>query len=604
MKEKAVAELRPRLASFVLRKERVPVLASRALLREKLNIYTLFYWCALTVLLALGAWQRFALPLTPFADFDAWKSLNPALSALSGTGFYRTEAGSSFYPSLLLGILRITGDMRGITVVQHVMGLGCAVLVLAGWERLRSFYTQALVPRWLHDAIGLILFATCLFARNRTAFEHQIRPEAMTGFFTALSFVLALEFIRVRCVQRGAFAGSPNDLSPRPRLGGDLVLGGALLLNVFLLFLLKPSFALTMLLASIPIWCAVFDRRETRGRRAVLVLPALSIIGFLIIADRQLPPENKAVDQFLPATLFVVHAEIIADQMELDLKSGARLRYDREMLSRIYTFLREEIEKSRAPGKHYWATVGFDPDYLLYEDFVWVLLPREMGQREARKRFYAYYYWRAWTKQPLAMLRKIGREMQEFYSHGRAYREFKDPHRLATTYETSATAFRYHPDAVNGSTIGRDYLAQCAALSTGNGVIGQVPVMRDAMKVINAGYFPILICAMAAAIVIFAVPSARKRYVVPAWLVLFFYSYNLGNCLATSIVHSLSVQRYIRAQFVFTLFSEAAGLLLIMELAYWTIRGKSGRLPMEERNRLITPRMHPMDARLEPAPER
>jgi len=72
---------------------------------------------------------------------------------------------------------------------------------------------------------------------------------------------------------------------------------------------------------------------------------------------------NDEVSQtWLPTTLFVIHADLIRDQMAEDLERNARLPYSLEWLRRVQAALSAEISKS---GKHY-KTLGFDPDYLMY----------------------------------------------------------------------------------------------------------------------------------------------------------------------------------------------------------------------------------------------
>ncbi len=81
-----------------------------------------WYGGVVVLLVCWGLWARFRLPLTPFADLDAWHFLNPALSCLAGKGFFHTEGGTFVYPAFLLGVLGWAPDLRAVAVVQHVLG--------------------------------------------------------------------------------------------------------------------------------------------------------------------------------------------------------------------------------------------------------------------------------------------------------------------------------------------------------------------------------------------------------------------------------------------------------------------------------------------------
>jgi hypothetical protein len=487
---------------------------------------------------------------------DAWHFVNPALSALSGDGFYHTEGGSFLYPAFLYTILRVVPDFRAISIVQHVMGMFCGLLLVLSWQRVRVLYAKALIPSWVHDVIGLVLMALCLLAGTPIQYEHSLRPEAVTCFFAALSFLLLLEFVRVRFLEKKSSFYC-------------LTLGGLAIVNSVLLFLLKPSYSLTMFFASAPILISLFDRKEPWRRKCLLVGPALCVVFALCFVEYKLSREDKEGKEFLPATLFTIHADLIADQMQEDLSGPGKLRFNREWLTGIHAKLCKEIDKTRITSP--WPTLGFNPDYLLFEDSICSQIHRDLRKSKLRIEFYNYYYRRTFEKHPLRMICKIARQMRRFYSIGGVYREFTNSRPLGPLYSDSSIAFRCYPFPVDRSIVGRAYIRMCVADSANTSLLAQWPVISKALDGLAIAYLPVLLLNMALALACVFHREFRRRFCLLVALAFVFYSYNFGNCIATSIVHTLSVTRYIQAQFVCTLFSETVGVLLLAEVALWLL---------------------------------
>ena len=128
----------------------------------------------------------------------------------------------------------------------------------------------------------------------------------------------------------------------------------------------------------------------------------------LLLPEHFLSRDDEMSRTFLPITLFVTHADLIRDQMADDLERGAEIPYPREWLQRVHDTLSTEIAKSFAarPG-HYWS-LGFDPDYLMYDKSSIVAQLRREFEHDvpALCAFYRYYYWRLWRERPFAGSRK------------------------------------------------------------------------------------------------------------------------------------------------------------------------------------------------------
>src|SRR5437763_9061381 len=84
--------------------------------------WRLFYWTLLALVFAGAIWQRFKLPLDPFADPDTWGYLSPALRKLTGAEFGHTNGRNFVYPGFVFLVLRLFAAFPAITIAQHFLG--------------------------------------------------------------------------------------------------------------------------------------------------------------------------------------------------------------------------------------------------------------------------------------------------------------------------------------------------------------------------------------------------------------------------------------------------------------------------------------------------
>src|SRR5207248_8021311 len=170
----------------------------------------------------------------------------------------------------LLLILGLTNNFGAITIIQHLLGLGAGVLMIGCWAKTRRF-VRRISPR-MHDALGLAVGAIYLFCRQPIEYEHLLRPEAITPFFAILNILLTLHFFDIR------------------RREGPSILGATIavlvLVNTILLVTLRTSFALAILFSGLPVLIALFDRRDTSPRRAVVILITLTTAAVVLRTDQ------------------------------------------------------------------------------------------------------------------------------------------------------------------------------------------------------------------------------------------------------------------------------------------------------------------------------
>ena len=144
-----------------------------------------------------------------------------------------------------------------------------------------------------------------------------------------------------------------------------------------LLASVKPSFTLVATVALVPIGMFFIQRGWFLQKIALG-----SERGVIVVAGHFLSRNDEVSQTFLPTTLFVIHANLIRDQMADDLERSAKVPYPREWLVRVHTALSAEITKSIAAGPVHFPTLGFDPDYLWHnQTLIAAQLHKEFGQQ-------------------------------------------------------------------------------------------------------------------------------------------------------------------------------------------------------------------------------
>lgn len=516
-----------------------------------LQIFPLLYWIAVVCLFALAAWQRFSLPLDPVADPDTWGYLESALQKLTGSGF--VHHGRNFiYPGFLFFLLRLFSDFRAITIAQHLLGLAAGGLLLMIWRRAHAFVAAPRLKAWSHNALGLVVVAIFLVAGDPVRVEMQIRPEGVCAFFLSLNLWFAVQFIA------GTFA---EKKPPSARLGVGLALTAVLLAS------LKPSFVFLALISLLPVGVS-FLRPGFSSQKIWLAGGAAAGALLFLLPEYLLSRNDNFARIFLPTTLFVIHADIIRDQMADDLKLNAKLPYSREWLSRVHAELTDEIAKSAAAEPYYFS-VGFSPDYLMYQETsIASRLGQELQDAAVLTGFYRFYYWRTWRHRPFAMAKKVVRQMALFYAPlCRAYDPSKfmlltDNYRLGVASLNSYTyadVWRNYRPAV-------EFMSRTDSLAHNAPSILQRKVLRRALTFLARAYLPLLFFTLIFAVAAFFHPRRPLGWL--AALTLFVFAYNAAACFEVAILHSLEVVRYTLVQMFFTLLAEFLALWLLLEFLF------------------------------------
>jgi hypothetical protein len=526
---------------------------------RRLQISRLVYWIAVSLIFGMAAWQRFSLPLDPIADPDTWGYLAPALNLLTGSGF--TYEGRNFlYPGFVWLLPRLFGDFRAITIAQHFLGLVAGALLLLTWRRARMFVRESRLPRGGHEVFGLILAAIFLVAGESLRTEMQIRPEGVCAFLLSLNLWFAFEFVTRAFVVREK---------------GVAAFGIGTAVSAIVLASLKPSFIFLALISVVPL--GIFLLMQKRPRQKIVLGLGVVVAAIVLLLPEYFLSRNDELGRtFLPTTLFVVHADMIRDQMADDLVRDAKLPYAREWLNRVHAELTEEIAKSAAAEPEHYFSLGFSPDYLMYQETsIAVRLAFEFEDNPAALiAFYRFYYWRTWRQQPFAMLEKVVRQMALFYAPVcPAYNRSKYMP-LTEAYQFGVSSLNRHtyPNVWKRHLPAVEFMSRTESLAQNAPSILQRRVLRRVLTFLARAYLPLLGITLLIAAAAFLRRNPRHRLGWLAAITSFVFSYNAAACLEVAILNSLEVPRYSTVQFSFTLLAEFLAAWLLLEALVPRIR--------------------------------
>jgi len=502
------------------------------------------------------------MPDQPISDHDTWGYLSPSIAHFTIDQF-RVSYRSFPYPGLLLLILESTHRFSSIVTVQNLISLGGGIILGLAWLKLRRFLPERPAIVILHTALGLLLLTTWLLAARHVLMEHLIRPEPVFVAFSALQLWLELSLLEA------AFVSVARRKA--------LVFTFFTVFNTLLLYLLKPEWGLALGVALLPplfvlLKCSWRLKTITAGGAA-----ALCFLVFFWLPEKAFQRKYSPEANFLPSLLFCVHANLIEQEIELDLASPAQPPYPRDFLETVSSQVKYAL--SNPPASHVYRSLGFDPDYILYRAPTLPLIRTRLGSADAFAGFCYHYYAMAWLHQPSKMAHKILREMHLFYrldsevsESGKARYKLDEHYATALEVMQQSTA---RDTALAPWPPLQDYIASLQKLSTTTALIRQHSSLARIFATINSTFLPASAIMLLGLLLWCLIPKIRQTetfstvhpLVLGAWL----FSFNLGMTLTVSIVHSMKVGRFTQVQMTYTLFSYFAAILL---LAAWLMELK------------------------------
>jgi hypothetical protein len=385
--------------------------------------------------------------------------------------------------------------------------------------------------------------------------EYTIRPDSICPFFAALSIYCEARFLRSR---------APANAAKR----GWIAWGAAAIFVGFLLPSLKPSFWLSGTIATLPVWFALFDRREKWAHRALMAGPALAAFAVLVfLPGCHFSRMDPASSSFFPESVFSIHAIMIREQIAADAKQENAVPYSRGDLESTLALLDAGISSSRLANPRKFSSLGYNADGLLHQDAFFQRMDAMHGSEWALQ-FYRYYFWRTWARQPRAMAAKVITQLRLFYNFDcPAYRL-----RNIDLKESYGYSVKNLSDPFVQAFMGQ-WPPAVSFLQTQEMDVAHAPDIRTPqffdwlLAALAATYFPVFLLFLAALPWALSDRERRARYGRFIALLAIAYGYNVGNNLGISVFHTLEVTRYSHVQFATTLFSQTLGLVFLGELA-------------------------------------
>jgi hypothetical protein len=517
----------------------------------KRRLWRFCYWSGVIILFGTAAWNRFTLPLDPIADPDTWGYLSPALRKLTGAPFGHTSGRNFIYPGFVYLLLGVFRDFRAITVAQHLLGLVAGGMLLLTWHRVRVFVAHPRVPAGFYYMIGLVAAATFLLASEPLHFEMQLRPEGVSAFLFSINLYVLAQFTSCWVIEH--------------RNAATAVYGAAGVFISVLLGSVKPSFVLVSFLAVLPM-VVLFFQKNRLWQKVVIAAGALASVLLLWVPEHLLSRGDQISQTFLPTTLFVIHANLIRDQMADDLERNTKLPYSHERLRRIHAMLSTELSKS---GTRY-KTLGFDPDYLMYNRTSFAAqLRKEFGDDiSALNGFYRFYYLRIWQQRPGAVFEKIVRQLAIFYGPKcGAYKSAKIAP-LAEEYRRGVASLssEWYRETWTVYPPALQFMDRTQLLSASSPVLRQPAYIDNLLDILARAYLPMILGAFGLGVVLLFHQHLRSLLgCLTAW-VLFVYSYGLASCLEVATIQTLQIARYMTVQMYFAILAQFLAFWLILEV--------------------------------------
>jgi hypothetical protein len=526
--------------------------------RSRKSIGKLVYWMALALVVAWAAWRRFSIPLEPVADLDTWGYLSPALFKLTRGEFIHAHGRNFVYPGFLLVVLRMFGGFHAVVIVQHLLGLAGGGLIFLTWQRVRTFVAPSPLGDRVHLGLGLVLAAIFLLAGEPIRAEMGIRPEGICGFLLALNIFCVVEFLARTFVLK------------RSAVGWGIATG----LSAVGLASVKPSFAFLALVPLLPIGFFLVTRHALRQKIA-LVVGILVSAAAIVLPEHFLSREDELSRLFLPTTLFVIHADLIRDQMADDVAHHAALPYRLDWLDRMQKQLAAEIAKARLIEGRRFPSLGYSPDVLMYgSNSIAEQLAAEFNDDlTTLAAFYRFYYWRTWRQRPFAMAKKIARQVALFHSSPSPVFDRRKAIPLTDVYKVAAASFdldsyREHLSAYPPAQVWLPRLPQLAETAP---PIEQGRLIRRPIAFLAGAYLPLLGLALATVVGCLQC-EFRKRVGWLATVTLLVFAYNFGACFEVAIIATFDGPRYSTVLFCTTLLAEFLALRLVLEVLLQSIR--------------------------------
>lgn len=495
------------------------------------NWIAIFGWVLAAGVIFGAAVVRLRLDPVAISDQDTWGYLNPALCWLSGHGFQQSSGRDWLYPAMVGLGLTLTGSVKGLVVLQQVLGILSGLLFWAVLRLWRSLLSSGLAADLAVALLGPLGAAIYLFNPATIVFELQIRPEAVLGFFGLAQLACLTAFIRARWKTRDA--------------RGIVIFGILAFVLAYACVLLKPSWAFAAVGTVLPVFAGVFGKGVSAFVKWTTPMAAVAI-AFLVLwlPAKAMFIKDTASRTFLPQVLFTVHAQWILAQMEKETGRLPAQSPEGAFLRDLLPVFRAELSKARE-GVDCYKHLGYNADYLMYQSPImsWMMSHRASTDIEMIP-FYYHWYFRTLLADPGGIAGKVWGQMTYFVFPDASTISLKQIS-MGRQYATSLTSLPKYPNNPSPriAAIYAGYLDALNNAERRSWVLRSIPSLQALSHWGVAWFLPLeILFAIFFTLSILYRQMADFRLAGAAAAVIFSAAF--GNALTVSIIHALDIPRY------------------------------------------------------------
>jgi len=379
---------------------------------------------AAAAILADGVAIRYALPRWPLIGADSCLYMLPSFNG----GIYTIGPRMFVYPMFCRAVLQLTGDLRGLTIVQQLLGLIGPIMLLATWTALGAQLWMSRLARGAHELAGLAIFLLLLPSTPYVMYELQIMIESPNAFLQCCLAALL------------CFLWLP--LLPKRRMLLACATSG---FGIVMYYGNPRSGAATPVIVALAAIAAVIGRDP--GRRWFRALwpvlaTAAAVYGALGFVQARTTVGDAWNDTFTAKHLLLMHADLAVNEFRRDLAAPTPPPHA-ELLRKIIPKIQREIV---GYGTSHWINLTFNSNALMYipnnvdADIIAAFPNDPAGYRQ----FCLHYYFCIVRHQPFAYFRGVWRMLAYYYAapqYDGSFREF--PVGLSDSLHTSAYLARY-----------------------------------------------------------------------------------------------------------------------------------------------------------------
>jgi hypothetical protein len=244
------------------------------------------------------------------------------------------------------------------------------------------------------------------------------------------------------------------------------------------------------------------------------------------------------------------------------------------LLENAYELLDQELKRSKQTGRY--TSLGFDPDYLMYEDSFDRKFSSDLKAQypdASRGKFYYYYFFRTWIHRPGGMLKKVGRQFSILYNNlGKASPyKLEDHKKLSVAYTTNSDLFQKKSSLFQLQFEPlQAFIKSCNQLTGTRSQLDQPTIISWINSFLARTLTVSLLLALILSFIVAKDPALRTNY---GWFLattLLLFGYSFADTLGIAIIHTLEITRYLTNQLIQCLLPQCLTFFLALEI--WSAR--------------------------------